>query len=44
LSGEELVAFYRRTSARFRDMFPTSFGPRAQPTLRPKRSDMSVYK
>lgn len=44
LSGEELVVCYRRTSARFRDMFPTSFGLRPQPTMRAKLTDMSVYK
>ncbi len=26
LTGEELVSCYRRTAARFRDTFPTSFG------------------
>ena len=44
LSGEELVACYRQTSARFRDMFPTSFGPKPQPTIRAKPANMSVYK
>ena len=44
LSGEELVACYRRTSARFRDMFPTSFGLRLQPTKRAKLTDVSVYR
>ncbi len=44
LSGEELVACYRRTSARFRDMFPTSFGLRPQATTRAKLTDVSVYK
>ena len=44
LSGEELVACYRRMSARFRDMFPTSFGLRLQPTKRAKLTDVSVYR
>lgn len=43
LSGEELAARYRRVAARFRDMFPTTFG-HSPFTVRTKASDMSVYK
>ncbi|PWB69068.1 hypothetical protein C3F09_10710 [candidate division GN15 bacterium] len=44
MSGEELVACYRKTAARFRDMFPTSFGLRPGAMARGRAADMSVYK
>ena len=43
LSGEELVARYRKVSARFRDIFPATFGHGVL-TVRTKPADMSIYK
>lgn len=43
MTGEELVACYRRTSARFRDMFPSRLRPNGLMTTRSRPADMSVY-
>lgn len=43
LTGEELVACYHKTAARFRDLFPTTFG-HGPIAARPGAADMSVYK
>ena len=44
LSTADLIAAYRRASARFRDAFPTSFGrPTPSRSRRPLR-EVSVYK
>ena len=44
LSGRELVECYRRTSAKFRDAFPTSFGPRTSGTTISRTRDINAYK
>jgi hypothetical protein len=45
LTGEELVACYRRTTARFRDTFPTSFGNGPVTSARSiQKKDLSFYK
>ena len=45
MSGEDLINCYRRTSARFRDMFPTSLGGTlARAGRSGRKSDLSVYK
>ncbi|RMG02566.1 MAG: hypothetical protein D6741_03530 [Planctomycetota bacterium] len=42
MSAEELIAAYRRVSARFRDAFPTSFGGVQMSRQRPR--DLAAYK
>lgn len=43
MSGEELISCYRRTAARFRDTFPTSFGF-LNGTVIPRPERLDAYK
>ncbi len=43
MSGEQLVACYRHTAARFRDAFPTSFGYLGSGSI-PRSEKLTVYK